>query len=100
MIVLFNTDKNINGSEEFNSPFIIQITEELKRFSENITKVIAHVSDENAAKVGLNDKKCVLEARLEGKQPIAVTHHANTIQEAVTGAIEKLKNYFEKLKQY
>lgn len=100
MIVLFNTDKNINGSEEFNAPFIIQITEELKRFSDNITKVIAYVSDENAAKIGLNDKKCVLEARLEGKQPIAVTHHANSIREAVTGAIEKLKINFEKLSDH
>jgi len=97
MIVLFNTDKNINGSEEYNAPFISQITEELKGFSENITKVIAHVSDENAAKIGLNDKKCVLEARLEGKQPIAVTFHAHSVQAAVVGAIEKMKINFEKL---
>jgi hypothetical protein len=97
MIVLFQTDKNINGSEEYNSPFILQITEELKSFSGEITKIIAHVSDENAAKTGVNDKKCVLEVRVEGKQPIAVSFHANSVQAAVTGAIEKIKINFEKL---
>jgi hypothetical protein len=100
MIILFNTDKNIAGNKEFTETFIQQIDIELKRFSKDITKVIAYVSDENAAKIGLNDKKCVLEARLEGRQPIAVTHHSNTVQEAVTGAIEKLKVNFERLAGY
>ncbi len=100
MIILFNTDKNIAGNKEFNDIFIQQIDFDLQRFSKDITKVIAFVSDENAAKIGLNDKKCVLEARLEGRQPIAVTHHSNTVQEAVTGAIEKLKTNFERLAGY
>jgi hypothetical protein len=100
MIILFNTDKNIAGNKEFNDTFIQQIEFDLKRFSKDITKVIAFVSDENAAKIGLNDKKCVLEARLEGRRPIAVTHHSNTVQEAVTGAIEKLKTNFERLAGY
>lgn len=100
MIILFNTDKNIAGNKEFTETFVQQIDIELKRFSKDITKVIAYVSDENAAKIGLNDKKCVLEARLEGRQPIAVTHHSNTVQEAVTGAIEKLKVNFERLAGY
>jgi hypothetical protein len=33
----------------------------------------------------------MIEARLEGMKPIAVTNHANTNEQAVEGAIEKLK---------
>jgi len=33
-----------------------------------------------------------MEARIEGKQPIAVTSQANSIEMAVTGAISKLEN--------
>ena len=33
----------------------------------------------------------MIEARLEGMKPIAVTNHANTHEQAVEGAVEKLK---------
>jgi hypothetical protein len=35
--------------------------------------------------------RCLLEARLAGLQPIAVSHEAATLQEAVAGAADKLK---------
>lgn len=34
--------------------------------------------------------RCMLEARIEGRPPIAVTHHADTIQLAVDGAANNL----------
>lgn len=97
MIILFNTDKNIDASETINQSFVNLIADDLRKFSTHISRVIAFVSDENAAKIGLDDKKCLLEVRLNGKQPIAVTHHANTVHEAVNGALEKIKISFEKL---
>ena len=42
-------------------------------------------------KGGANDKRCLLEARLEGRQPIAVTNNAGTHHEAVKGAVGKMK---------
>ena len=39
----------------------------------------------------MNDKTCVLEARLKGKQPIAVTSQADSIEKAVSEAIDKMK---------
>ena len=50
-----------------------------------------HLSDENGSKEGANNKRCLLEARLEGRQPIAVTAMANTYELAVNSAIDKLK---------
>lgn len=95
MTIQFNTDKNINGTEEFVAPFITQIEDELKRFSSHITRIEVHLSDENGKKEGLNDIRCLLEARLEGKQPIAVSNQGDSFEQAVSGAIEKLKTSLE-----
>jgi len=37
----------------------------------------------------------MLEARLEGRQPIAVTHYASTVNQAVDGAADKLTRMIE-----
>lgn len=91
MIIQFNTDKTINGDEKNSSYFNSIIEEELKRFSDHITRIEVHLTDENGNKEGLKDRRCLLEARIENRQPIAVTNHASTNEEAVTGALEKLK---------
>ena len=95
MTIQFNTDHNIDGKEEMTAPLIALIKAELERFSHQITRVEVHLTDENGNKEGQNDKRCVLEARLEGMKPIAVTNHANTNEQAVEGAIEKLKTSLE-----
>ena len=92
MNIQFNTSNNINGSENMNKRLSDIIAEKLSRFSDYITRIEAHLSDSNGQKEGLNDKQCVLEARLEGLQPIAVTSNAGTYDDAVTGAISKLKS--------
>lgn len=91
MTIQVNTDKNIEGSEKLRAYLTSFISEELSRFSKQITRVEVHLSDENGPKEGLNDKRCMIESRLEGMKPIAVTTHANTHEQAVEGAIEKLK---------
>lgn len=64
----------------------------LSRFREQITRVEVHISDENAGKPGSADKRCLMEARPTGLQPVAVTHLAATIDGAVSGAAGKLRN--------
>lgn len=91
MQIQFNTDKNIIGNEDFINSSTSLISEELSRFSHQITRVEVHLSDENSIKDGVNDKRCLMEARLAGMNPIAVTESANTHEQAVSGAIDKLK---------
>lgn len=104
MQIQFNTDKTIEGNERMQSHFSEEITESLKRFEDKITRVEVHLGDENNEKFGLDDKRCMIEVRLAGKNPIAVTNHANTIEKAVSGSIEKMKKIltttFEKLKAH
>jgi hypothetical protein len=58
----------------------------LKHFSAHITRVEVHLADENGSRGGPEDKRCMMEARLEGHHPVAVTHHAETIASAIHGA--------------
>lgn len=95
MIVQFNTDKTIDGDKKHQNYFTSQIDEELDKYKSQITRIEVHLSDENGKKEGMNDIKCVLEARLEGRSPIAVTQQADTVELAVSGAIDKLKNSLE-----
>ncbi len=95
MTIQINTDKNIEGSERFNDYFTSMIEEELSRFDDRITRIEVHLSDENDSKEGQADKRCLLEARLEGRQPIAVSNMADNHAQAVNGAIEKLKSSLE-----
>lgn len=95
MTIQFNTDKNVNGAKEFTAPFITQIEDELRRFNSHITRIEVHLSDENGRKDGVEDIRCLMEARLEGKQPIAVTYQAGNVELALSGAIEKLKASLE-----
>jgi len=97
MKIQFNTDKNVSGSEELIASSNSLISKELSRFSQQITRVEVHLSDEDGNKEGGNDKRCMVEARLAGMKPIAVTDHANTHEQAVFGAIDKLKTSLEKI---
>jgi hypothetical protein len=95
MQILVNTDDNVEGNEELTRHVEAEIGAALSRFSDQLTRVEAHLSDESAGKSGGAGRRCVLEARPAGQQPVAVTHHAPTLGEACSGAAQKLKNLLE-----
>lgn len=95
MKIQFNTDKTISGHENNEVYFTSLITDKLNRFDSYITRIEMHLSDENGKKEGPNDIQCVLEARMEGREPFAVTCQADTSKKAVSGAIDKLKTYLD-----
>jgi ribosome-associated translation inhibitor RaiA len=95
MKIQFNTDKTIDGDERHEAFFTTQISEALSRYQSHITRIEVHLSDENGKKAGLKDMRCLLEARLEGRQPIAVSDQADTVEQAVSGAIDKIKTALE-----
>lgn len=97
MTIQINTDKTLNGSEAQHEYFKNQIATALKRHEEHITRIEVHLKDENGKKEGVNDISCLLEARIEGKQPIAVNSKADTVHQAVSAAIEKVESAVEKI---
>jgi len=97
MQIQFNTDKNVTVSEGLITSSTSLVSEKLSKYSHQITRVEVHFSDEDGRKEGFNDKRCVVEARLAGMKPVAVTSQANTHEQALSGAIEKLKTSLERI---
>lgn len=96
MQIQINTDHNIEGHEALAARVSGVIVNALTRFSDHITRVEVHLSDENSNKKdGYENMRCMIEARLEGRQPIAVTHQSTTLDESVDGATDKLTNLIQ-----
>jgi ribosome-associated translation inhibitor RaiA len=91
MLIQINTDNHIEGREQLAAEVEAVVQSTLSRFSEQITRVEVHLGDENSHKNGADDQRCMMEARLEGRPPTAVTHQAETMKQAVDGAARKLK---------
>ena len=90
MQIQVQTDHNIEGREALVNHVSEVVASALGRFSDHITRVEIHLSDENGDKSRGDDKRCMIEARLEGHHPVAVTHLAGTVDQAVDGAADKL----------
>jgi hypothetical protein len=90
MLIQINTDRNIEGSTELIAHFSSLLKEQLGRFEEHITRLEVHLSDENAQREAGNDKKCVLEAKIKGKDPVVITTLEDTIHKSVKIAAEKM----------
>ena len=96
MKIQINTDKNIPGSETDAHGIEAILEQVLARFSDQITRIEVHLSDENsAAKSGMVDKRCLLEVRLAGRQPASVSEQAETVDQAVKGAAQKMVSSLE-----
>lgn len=99
--VQVNTDHNITGSQKLTLNVEHAINESLARFARQLTRVVVHLSDENGSKSHGDDKRCLIEARPAGHQPLVVTAVAPMVDDAVSDAIEKmerlLNSTFEKL---
>lgn len=90
MQIQFHTDHNLDISDGLVQRIEADVEDALARHSEQITRVDIHLSDENAGRSGGLDKRCMMEARPAGHQPVAVTHHAASPYEACSGAVDKL----------
>jgi ribosome-associated translation inhibitor RaiA len=91
MQIQINTDHNIEGHEALAAQVRGIVEGALRRISDHITRVEVHLSSESSQ----HDNRCMMEARLEGRQPIAVTHRAATLDQAVDGAADKLARLIE-----
>jgi ribosomal subunit interface protein len=90
MQIQINTNHNIEGYESLAEHVTHVVEKALSKKSEHITRIEVHMSDENSNKGGLHDKRCMMEARLQGRAPLSVTHHAESLHQAIDGAVEKL----------
>jgi len=91
MHVQFNTDESVEGRESMARHATEVVDRVLGRFSDQVTRVEIHVSDVNGEKGGQDDKRCLMEARIAGRQPVAVSEQAGSVHQAIDGATQKLR---------
>lgn len=95
MQVLVNSDHHIVGDQELTERVQGVVEGRLDRFDGRITRVEVHLNDLNSVKLGERDKRCMMEARIGGMTPIAVSHEAPTLTEAIHVAADKLERAIE-----
>ena len=90
MQVQVHTDDNIQGGESLAQWIQEESTARLGRFREHLTRIEVFLTDTAAGKDSAKDKRCRVEARPAGRQPVAVTADADKVADAFTGALEQL----------
>jgi ribosome-associated translation inhibitor RaiA len=96
MQIQINTDHHIEGSEARDEWARSVVESALGHLADSVTRVEVHFNLENAGKPGSGDKRCMVEARLNGRPPIAVTNHAEELEAALSGALHKLVHAMER----
>ncbi|KEO53798.1 HPF/RaiA family ribosome-associated protein [Thalassospira permensis] len=92
MQIQVSTDNNIAGGEKLSAHIATRIHNHLDRYSRHITRIEVHLSDADGDKSGRSDKHCLIEARLEGRQPEVVSEQAATLEGAYSGAARKMQH--------
>jgi ribosome-associated translation inhibitor RaiA len=95
MQVLVNTDHKLEGGEALARWVTSVVEETLGHLRNHVTRVEVHLSLEAGTKDAPGDTRCLVEARLEGQAPIAVTQQDRLLDNAVNGAVRKLKRSVE-----
>lgn len=90
MQVLVHTDDHIHGGESLAQWITDESNSRLSRFQDHITRIEVFLTDLDAGKSGSKDKRCRIEARVNGRQPVTVTDEADKMANAFIGAADKL----------
>ncbi len=91
MQVQVNTGNGLGNGEALERWADGFLQQALQRFAQDLSRIEVQLSDENGdAKGGTADIRCTLEARLNGREPVAVHNHAGNQDLAIRGAAEKL----------
>jgi hypothetical protein len=97
MQVQVNSDRSVKVNDEFSRLVEITVNNSLARFDDRITRVEVHLSDVNNGKSGSDDKRCLIEDRPAGRDPVVVTNEAATLEESLRGASDKLQRLLSSL---
>ncbi len=89
------TDNHIHNNETITDGIRAEVEAAIgDRFGDRIRRVEVYLQDMNAQKGGI-DIRCSIEVSLAGHQPIAVHDVAAGVDDAVTGAVDKMTRIIE-----
>lgn len=97
MKIQVNSDSSLALDQTVSAETESALRSQLERFSSHLTRLEVHLSDVNADKGGTDDKRCLLEARPSGRDPVIVTHDGPSIALATRGAAQKMNRLLTSL---
>jgi Sigma 54 modulation protein / S30EA ribosomal protein len=106
MQVLVNSDHDVASGADLTQRVQGVVEGRLDRYAGRITRVVVHLHDLNGGTrggpggpLGAHDARkalrCLMEARMGGMAPIAVSHEAPTLTEAIHVAADRLERALE-----
>ena len=95
MQIQVRADSSVKAGQDVAGAAEAAVEGAVRRWTGRITRVEVHLSDVNRHKGGADDKRCVMEARLGGLEPVVVTHNAGSLVDAIDGAATKLQKSLE-----
>jgi ribosomal subunit interface protein len=95
MQIQINTS-DIELSQAIDQHVRTSIEHAMRHVADRVTRVEVHLHDTNAKKPGDDDKRCTVEVRLAGLQPLAVDHNSHDLYEAIKQAAGKARRAVER----
>ena len=92
----------VNFGDVQHSDALVSWTEERVRahlgpLTEKLTRVEVHLRDDNSpAKSSADDKRCLMEGRIAGRQPLAVDHAGSDLYQVIDQTAGKLARAVKK----
>lgn len=91
------TDNHINNSESLEESIRTEVDATIvPRFGDQLRRVEVYLQDQNSHKSSSGDKRCSIEVHLAGYPAVAVDAKADTVEEAVDSALDKMLRALEK----
>jgi ribosome-associated translation inhibitor RaiA len=96
MQIQVHTDGQIHSDENFIAKVKEHLQDKLKRYEKRIMRLEVYFHDENSStKKGDQDKRCQIEARLNGLKPLSASDDQSSVMQALSGATKKLEAVIE-----
>lgn len=89
MLIQINAG-DVQSSDALETKVNDEVHSALKHVESSITRVEAHLRDDNSHKHGGDDKRCVLEARIAGMKPLTVEESSDDLYKSIHLAAQKL----------
>ena len=98
MLIQVTTDSSIPQNGRLTQEVESAVRDTMQRFERQVTRVVVHLSDvDGDVRSGPDDKRCRLEVRIAGHEPITVSHYASSVEQCVSGATGKLSRSLDRV---
>jgi ribosome-associated translation inhibitor RaiA len=92
MQIIISSGNQIDLNEDTVQRWQADIATSLDRFRESVTRVEVHLKDENSkTKGGVDDIRCLMEARPANRQPVSIEVRASSPEQAIRQGADTLK---------